>query len=287
MTQVFIGSEAVAAGRVTKYDLRARHQRVLPDVYAPRGEPLAVTDRIRSAWLWSQRRGVIAGQSAATLHGAKWADVDQPVELILANTRPPRGVRTYADELLIGEWQEFDGLPVTTPARTAFDLGRRQDTIARSVTRLDALGNATGVSGTAIAAIALAHRGARNVRRLAAALDLYDAGAQSPKETLVRLWIVADGYPRPQTQIPVDCGPRRYYLDIGWEALMIAVEFDGGHHFATPEQVRYDIERLEALAGLGWIVIRLVAGMRRAEVLHRVRQAWTRRDCSGSELLAG
>ena len=55
------------------------------------------------------------------------------------------------------------------------------------------------------------------------------------------------GYPRPQTQIPVDGGDGhpRYHLDMGWDELMIAVEYDGDHHFADPVQVRYDIERSE------------------------------------------
>ena len=51
MTRVFVGSEALAAGRVTKYDLRARYQHVLPDVYATDGQPLTLFDRTVAAWL--------------------------------------------------------------------------------------------------------------------------------------------------------------------------------------------------------------------------------------------
>lgn len=44
MTRVFIGSEALAAGRVNRYQLANTYQRLFPDVYAPRGE-LTLLDR--------------------------------------------------------------------------------------------------------------------------------------------------------------------------------------------------------------------------------------------------
>ena len=77
------------------------------------------------------------------------------------------------------------------------------------------------------------------------ALDLYDAGAASPKETWLRLLVIRAGYPRPQTQIPVLSadGHRRYYLDMGWEDLMLAVEYDGEQHRVDPVQYAYDIQR--------------------------------------------
>lgn len=288
MAKVFIGSEAVAAGSVTKYDLRARHRRLLPDVYASEGAALTLLDRTVAAWLWSRRRGVVSGLAASALHGAKWVDDCVPIELVLPNARAPRGIRTHDDELCPGEFREFAGMVVTTPARTAFDLGRRlrgDDAVGA----LDALGNATRLSAAAIAAVAAAHPGARNVRKLKSALDFYDAGAQSPKETWLRLLAIRDGYPRPQTQVPVYCGdPRpRYYLDMAWPEMMIALEYDGAHHHKEPEQIRYDIERLEQLAESGWVVIRVVAGMRPAEILYRLRRAWLRRDCAQSEILAG
>jgi hypothetical protein len=61
VARVFIGTEALAAGGVTKYDLRARHQRVLPGVYAPKGPPISLYDRTVATWLWSRRQGIISG----------------------------------------------------------------------------------------------------------------------------------------------------------------------------------------------------------------------------------
>lgn len=42
---------------------------------------------------------------------------------------------------------------------------------------------------------------------------------------------VFKGFPKPLTQIPVRSGGRiKYYLDMGWVDLKIAVEYDGDHH---------------------------------------------------------
>lgn len=282
----FIGSEALNNGRVDAYRLRTRYRALYPDVYLPVDAVPTLAQRTHGAWLWSHREGVISGLAAAASHGSKWIDDAVPIELIWPNARPPRGIRTSADRLLKGEFESFEGKLITTPARTAFDLGRRlrgDDAVAR----IDALSNATGLRRSSIEAVAAAHPGVRNMRRLRTALDLYDAGAQSPKETWLRLIVERDGHPRPQTQIPVRCADRWYYLDMGWPEVKIAVEYDGGHHYATPEQIRYDIGRLEALTEMGWIVIRVVAGTHPSEVRRRVRRAWLRRDCGEREILAG
>jgi hypothetical protein len=48
------------------------------------------------------------------------------------------------------------------------------------------------------------YRGRRGIERARTTLNLVDAGAQSPKETGLRLVLVRAGLPRPQTQIPVN-----------------------------------------------------------------------------------
>ena len=150
---------------------------------------------------------------------------------------------------------------ITTVARTAFDVARR-GRLDDAVARLDALGNATGFTADDLVSFADRHRGARGLRQLRAALDLYDPGAQSPKETWLRLLMIRAGYPRPQTQIPVLSadGCRRYYLDMGWEDMKLAVEYDGEQHRVDPIQFAYDIQRSEDLDELGWTRIRVVQG---------------------------
>lgn len=64
--------------------------------------------------------------TAAAWHGSKWVDERRPLELVWSNARPPRGMRTYHVRLRSEELQVVAGIPVTTPERTAYDIGRRE-----------------------------------------------------------------------------------------------------------------------------------------------------------------
>ncbi len=282
-TEPFIGSEAIAVGAVKKHQLRSGFRALLPNVYVGPDLALTTAHRARAAWLWSHRQGVIAGRTAAALHGAKWIDESAPVELVWRNARAPSGVRTSAMALRATQVCNVAGLPVTTPERTAFDLGRRHP-LRRAVTDLDALCRATGVTPEDILAVAAQHPGVRGLRLLERAVSLVDPGAQSPRETWLRLLLVDEGLPAPRTQIPV-CADDGYvfaYLDMGWPEVMVAVEYDGDQHRTDRWQYVKDIRRIAELERLGWIVIRVVAEDRHREVVRRVRAAFARRGCTES-----
>jgi very-short-patch-repair endonuclease len=270
----FIGTEALVSGFLTRYELRRYHRAIMPNVYLDKRVEPSLHQRTIGAWLWTGREAAVAGLAASALHGAKWIDDDSPVELIWRNARAPEGVVTRADSVLAEEMQKLDGLAVTSPERTAFDIGRRgrlDDTVAH----LDALARASDFKVPAVEQLVARHRHMRGLRQLEKALHLMDAGAQSPKETWLRLLLIRAGLPRPQTQIPVlsPDGYRWYYLDMGWESIKLAVEYDGDHHRSDPIQFAYDIRRLEDLRELGWTVIRVVARHRSADVISRVKQA--------------
>ena len=275
----FIGSEARAEGTVGRNQLGGRFTRLYPDVYLPAGtgEP-SLDQRIRAAWLWSRREAVIAGSAAAFLHGARWVDRDSRIELIYRNPRTPPDVIARRDLLLAGESMRIGDLMVTTPARTAFDLGRR-GTPASALARVDALMRATSLRQSSVADLARRHRHARGLRRLESVLALADAGSQSPKESWLRWILVQAGLPIPQTQIPVlaEDGFVIAYLDMGWRDVMVAVEYDGDHHRSDRYQYVKDIRRREFLERMGWIVITVVAEDRPADIVRRVRVALARR----------
>ncbi|OBJ58196.1 type IV toxin-antitoxin system AbiEi family antitoxin [Mycobacterium sp. 1423905.2] len=275
MTRPFLGSEAVRGGTLRPHHLRTRFHRIFPDVYVARDQPvLSLRQRTEAAWLWSHRQGVVAGVSAAACHGSKWVDERLPIELIWPNARPPQGIRTYDVCLDADEVGVIAHLPVTTPARTAYDLARRPPLDA-AIARLDALISATGVKVEEVAELAERHPGARGLRQLDSALQLVDTGSQSPRETWLRLLLLRAGFPRPVTQIPVVCADGRqvFYLDMAWEDLLVAVEYDGEHHRLDRWQYTKDIRRSEALERLGWLIIRVVATDRPADIVRRVRDA--------------
>ena len=280
--QIIIGSEALAAGHVTRYELTADYRRVLPDVYVLKRAPLTLVDHIRSAWLWSHRRAIVCGVTASALHGARWVDEKTPIELNLGHNKAPGGVIVRRDTLLEAEVVQQHGMPVTSIERTAFDLARRGP-VGRAVQRLDALANATHFKSADVLAIGERHPRLRGLRRLPAVLDLVDAGAQSPKETWLRMLLIAAGFPRPRTQIPVPWpdGYPRYFLDMGWEEFMTAVEYDGQHHRTDPVQYRNDVARSEYVTAKGWRRIAVLAGDREADIVRRVERLGVPRAWSG------
>lgn len=284
MQRVFIGTEAVAAGDVTKYQLRAHYERVFPDVYAcTQKGPLCIEELAFAAFLWSGRRAVVSDVVASALHGAKWVDTQTPIELNHPNNKSPQGIITRFETLLDDELQIMRGLPVTTLQRTAFDLARH-GTVRQAVARLDALANATQTRFNIDDVLALVprHGNLSGIRRVDGVLDMVDGGAQSPKETWLRLLLVEAGFPRPRTQIPVlgVNGQPRYYLDMGWEEVMITVEYDGEHHRTSRDTYANDIIRSDYIRDVGWWHIRVVAGHRPSEIVAKTRRAWSLRQNS-------
>ncbi|CAN5168989.1 hypothetical protein BH11ACT7_BH11ACT7_28990 [soil metagenome] len=281
MTRVFVGSEAVAAGRVTKYQLAKDYQRVLPDIYAPKGD-LSLDDSIRAAWKWSRGKGIISGITASAWHGAKWVDAGAPVELNLVNRKRPPGVILRNDTIFDDEVTIRRGIAVTTLARTAFDLARHGGEFD-SVARLDALARAARFDHADVLGVARRHPHVRGLRQVPIVLDKSDPGAESPQETYLRLTLINAGFPRPQTQIPVcRANGRRYFLDMGWPELMVAVEYDGEHHRTDRLSYVSDVARSEYLAAAGWIVIRALASHRKRQIIERVHQAREARQPSQS-----
>lgn len=278
MAEPFIGSEAVADGAVVKSALRTRYLKLLRDVYVDPDAELTPLVRARAGWLWSRRRGIVAGLSAAAVHGAEWVDVTAPLELLHYNRNPLPGLRIHSDRIEDDEVILIGGVPVTTPARTAVDLGCWYP-LDDAVAAIDDLLRATDCKVADVQLLAERYPRRRGILSARNAIRLADAGAQSPRETWVRLLLTRAGLPRAQTQIPVrdEFGDITYYLDMGWEDLRVAVEYDGEQHRRDRRQYTWDVRRRETLERLGWIVIRVVAGDRPAEIISRVRGALARR----------
>ncbi|OBG68538.1 DUF559 domain-containing protein [Mycobacterium sp. E3339] len=278
MAEPFIGSEAVAHGELIKSGLRTHYTKLFRDVYVDPGAELTPLIRARAAWLWSRRRGIIAGLSAAAIHGAVWVDPTAPLEILHSNRNPLPGLRIHSDRLEDDEITLIDGVPVTTPARTAVDLGCWHP-MNDAVAVIDDLLRATDCQVAELQMLAERYPGRRGIQSARNAISLADAGAQSPKETWLRLLLIRAGLPRPRTQIPVsdEFGQQTYYLDMGWEDVKVAAEYDGEQHRRDRWQYTWDIRRRETLERLGWIVVRVVVGDRPADIVSRVRAALARR----------
>ncbi len=282
-TEPFVGTDAIRAGAWTQRELRRSCTRIYRNVYQRRGGELTARDRAIAAWLWSGKEAVVAGTSAAALHGAEWIDPHSPAELVSDRTRPPPLIVTRNETLVAAEVATVDGIPVTSAARTAFDLGRRPGSTV-AVIRMDALARATGLAADDVWPLVDHHRGARGIRQLRRVLPLVDAGSESPQETRTRLALIRGGLPRPQTQIVVRnvWGAVLARIDMGWEEWLVGVEYDGPQHWLDPRIRANDIERTAELERRGWRLIRVGADLlrHRPDVLvERARSALAARGC--------
>ncbi|PJI95076.1 hypothetical protein [Luteimicrobium subarcticum] len=251
-------SRATALAHVTDRTLGGPAYRSLTrGVHAARELPVDHGVRILAARAALGEHAVVSGASAAWVWGAQLAAPDEPATMTVSrHVRQRRELRVREDVLRAGEvvvtarW----GL-TTTPARTAYDLGRVRS-LTTAVQHLDALTATTRVTPDDVLACTAGRPGSRWITTLRTALELTDPGAESPRESALRVLLVTAGLPRPATQVVVRdvAGFFVARVDLGWPDLRVAVEYDGQHH-DLPEQVRKDRARLNRPRVAGWTVI--------------------------------
>lgn len=252
--EVMLG--AVAA---EQFDAGYRHLR--GSNFVDRSTLLTARQRILGVCASAQGEPVVAGMAASILHGSAWYDDDFSIELVRPATgsgRPAKGTITHRFDIDPADWCIVDGVRVTTPLRTAFDIGRMQPPW-RALGYLDALTRATELDTRDLARYADAQRRRRHVRQIRELAPLVDARAESPPESWVRLLMVRSELPTPDLQIVVTnrSGNPFVRIDLGYEALKIGVEYDGEDFHSSQEQSARDESRDASLRELGWTMIRV------------------------------
>lgn len=261
---------------LSRQDVRLRYRRLYRDVYLHNDAELTAAVRARAAWL--STGATLAGVSAAAVLGTKWLDCDAPAEIVRRDKHSQPGMIAHGFRVSDEEICLAASLPVTTPARTAFDIGRLRPA-HQAVPVLDALFGATGVTCDEVLSLAERWPGVRGVRVVRSTLQIVDGGAESPQESRLRLILIRGGLPRPETQIAFPA--MRIRVDMGWREWKVAVEYDGVQHWADGRQRAWDIERIALLEAAGWVVVRVSAAMmRRPDVIvERVRDKLRAAGC--------
>lgn len=204
---------------------------------------------------------VLRGWSAAWMWGLRWAEQGDPVEVVLPHGRR---VRSRAGLLVSGETLDpadvvtRNGMRVTSPARTAYDLARRlpQD---QAVAVVDALLRIGAVGPEQVVELARRSPRARGRRQALAVAGLADPRAESPRESLLRLAVHRAGLPAPVPQYEVrEDGRFVARLDLAWPQARVALEYDGAHH-RDRDQFGKDVARHNALRAAGWVVFQVDA----------------------------
>ena len=264
-----IGTEAIASGAVTRSALRWNYTVLHPDVYIDKDARRNLYTATVAAWLWSKRTGIIAGRAAAALYGVQWIEDTAPIEMIAKFGRRQPGIVVREERIDDDEIHMIGQLPVTTPARTALDLGRHLPRDA-AVAHLDALGAVTRVAHPEIAILEQRYRGARGIPAARVAIGLMDSGARSPRETALRLLLIDGGLPRPQTAISLSDNLWEATIGIGWEEQKVGIDCE--EHRSGLSAVQ-DIARQELFQRLGWFYLRAHPQHAPALIVHRARAA--------------
>jgi hypothetical protein len=239
-------------------------RRVLRAVYVVASEPDSIDLRASALRLVVRPHQVVVDRTAAWLHGVDTysgveLETGPPVETcaLRGNTRSRRdGVHGRTRDLADGDLMELDGLRVTTPLRTALDLGchlRRREAFAAlcGLARVHDLAAADLVSG------ADRFRRRRGVIQLRELVPLVDPRIESAREAWTLLAIRDAGLPLPEPQVWIEIdGVATFRLDFAYRLRRICVEYDGADfHDLTVEQRAYDEARRQWLRDNGWTVI--------------------------------
>lgn len=153
-----------------------------------------------------------------------------------------------------------DGVAVTTPLRTAWDLGRQRYP-EPAIAGLDAMLRTRLFTHDELLDGVERFRGQRWVRTLRLVAPLADGRAASPGESVLRWRWISAGLPRPELQVEVWVdGQLIAILDIAHEELRYAAEYDGEEWHTSPDQVEHDIKRRAAVEREHWKVDAFVKG---------------------------
>lgn len=121
----------------------------------------------------------------------------------------------------------------------------------------------------------------RHVRLARRAAELVRVGAESRRETLLRLLILEAGLPEPECGMLIrdEAGRDIGYFDLVWPERRVIAEYDGDQHRTSTLQYDRDIRRFDRATDAGYRVIRVRArglSADRAETVSRLRRALAR-----------
>jgi hypothetical protein len=190
-------------------------------------------------------------------------DVVPPVEScalrgVRATDRPE--CRGGSRDLLPSDWLVIGGVRVTTPIRTAMDLGcslhRR-----RALAAMDALMRSYGFSQGDLGRELPRYFRRRGVLQLRRLVPLVDGRSESHGESWTRMELADHGLPPPSLQHWIHvAGIPTYRLDLAYPRARVAIEYDGEEFHSSLQDIAADEKRRAWLRAHGWTVIVLTKG---------------------------
>jgi very-short-patch-repair endonuclease len=227
-------------------------------VYAVGHRPRTREATWTAAVLAAGPRAVLSHRSAAALWAIRGSSGPATTEVIAPRVCRRAGIRSHEIVLPDDEVTVEDGIPVTTPARTLFDLAA-----VVPAHQLEAAFNEAEyrrlTSPVSLDALLARYPRRRGAQALRSVLDNHGRNGETRtrselERALIRL-VDAHGLPRPHVNRHTDHGE----LDARWPAQRLVVECDGFAAHGTRRAFEEDRARDRALVVAGWRVVRVTS----------------------------
>jgi hypothetical protein len=260
--------QALEAG-LTAAEVRRRQRSgqwaaLAPGVYGLVGHAEGWRRQLWAAHLHAGPESVISHEAGGRLHDWPEVPADQVTLSVPAHLRHrPAWIRWHRiGDLVPQDVVRVDGLPVTSPARTAVDLAsvlhvaRLRLLVERGVVE-----RSFTVAQLGATLDRVRRRGKPGVRRMASVLDDLGPGTSIPHSELERLLapvLGLAGLPPAVHEHPLPgSGPRSGFVDRCWPEARLIVEADGRRWHTRRQQMRADQDRTLQAQAVGYETSRL------------------------------
>lgn len=207
-----------------------------------------------------------AGEGALLSHRSAariWRVMPPASEWVEVTCPPNRAVERkgiVAHESVVAEDERsvFDGIPVTSPFRTIFDLAAVVDlrTLERAFHEAEVRGLTDRVSLPILLERYPGRRGARNLRAVLGS-DVPVGWTRNDFEEAFLALIDAYGLPRPRMNADLALRGRFFEIDALWEQQRVAAELDSRGVHGTKKRFESDRHRDRILLAEGWKTMRI------------------------------
>lgn len=231
-----------------------------PGVYAVGFRAEGDRERWATALLDAGPGSMLSHLAAAAAHRFR---LPAPCVVDVTNARRLRsrvGIRLHRREIHPAEIHRLDGLPLTSPAQTLFDLGA----VLGPGAHLSAANEAFVIMRRTLTLEDLhlvlernpGRKGARAFRRLLAAIDPEGREIRSRLEAGLNAFLRRRGYPPWEQNVPLTIGADRIRPDVVWRERRVIVEADGRDPHLAPLTFASDRRRDRRLQVEGWHPVR-------------------------------
>jgi len=243
---------------------------VYPGVYRHAAAPETEEQRVLAAVLACGPGAVLSHRSAAIAQGTRTFS-GTLVEVSVPHRRgpEPKGVIVHRVRDLHDCWiHHVRGIPVTVPARTIIDVAAVAPVLVERLVEEWLADRKVAVAEVRLALDALGRSGRRGparVRRVLEARALGDLAGDSTDEHLIATVLALYGAPTPvHHHLVRDGGDVVAELDYAFVEARLGLELLGVTVHTRPGVFRRDLDRLNRLQRLGWLILQYTPDQVRA-----------------------